>query len=32
MERLILACGGKGINSVDEITEDDLVIKSYKIF
>lgn len=24
MERLILACGGKGINSVDEITEDDL--------
>ena len=26
MERIVLACGGTAVNSVEELTEDDLVM------
>ena len=28
MERIVLACGGSAVNSVEDITEKDLVIKT----
>lgn len=32
MERLILACGGNAVNSVDDLTPEDLVIPVYDVF